>query len=480
MFTNYALLVSAAGTLLLAACGGGGGGGSTPQSYTVGGSVSDLTARGLVLLDNGGDATTIAANAAQFTMNTRVASGGSYAITVMTQPTGATCTVSNGSGSNLSGNITSVAISCAPAGTFTEAVLHPFSGGSDGATPHAGLIEPGAGNFYGTTAGGGANGFGTVFRISLAVGGRVLHSFAGGSDGATPCAGLIESSDGNFYGTTRAGGANNSGTVFRITPADTETVLYSFAGGSDGVTPYAGLIEGSDGSFYGTTSAGGANNSGTVFRITPTGVETVLHSFGSDSDGATPYAGLIKGSDGNFYGTSVEGGANGAGTVFRITPAGVETVLYSFAGGSDGIGPRAGLIEGSDGNFYGTTELGGLHNLGTGRNRGAVFRITPDGMETVLYSFAGGTDGSEPLAGLVEGSDGNLYGTTSAGGAHNGGTVFRITPAGVETVLYSFAGGMDGSQPLAGLIEGSDGNFYGTTSAGGTNNIGTVFRLVPQ
>jgi uncharacterized repeat protein (TIGR03803 family) len=454
-------------------------------TYQVGGTIMGLTARGLVLLDNGGDATTIAANAAQFTMNTRVASGGSYAITVMTQPTGATCTVSNGSGSNLSGNVTSVAISCAPSGTFTETVLHSFAGGSsDGSNPYADLIELRDGNFYGTTVGGGANGIGTVFRITAAGVETVLYSFAGGSDGSSPQAGLIDGSDGNFYGTTELGGLHNlgtgqnRGTVFRITPAGMETVLYSFAG-SDGSHPYAGLMQGSDGNLYGTTSIGGANGLGTVFQITrpPASVETVLHSFAGGSDGSSPQAGLIQGDDGIFYGTTFAGGAHNLGTVFRITPAGRETVLHSFTG-SDGAHPYAGLIQGSDGNLYGTTSIGGANGLGT------VFQITPAGVETVLHSFAGGSDGSEPYAGLIEGSDGNFYGTTELGGLHNlgtgqnRGTVFRITPAGRETVLYSFAGGSDGSEPYAGLIEGSDGNFYGTTSIGGANNAGTVFKLV--
>jgi uncharacterized repeat protein (TIGR03803 family) len=488
MARKYASLVSAAGSLLLAACGGGGygGGGSSPPGYTVGGSVSGLTTSGLVLLNNGGDATTVAANATQFTMYNRVALGGSYAITVTTEPTGSTCTVSNGSGSNLTGNITSVTISCKPARTFTEMVLASFAGGSEGSGAQAALIERSDGNFYGATVEGGANGFGTVFRITPAGLETVLHSFAGGSDGSGPQAGPIEGSDGNFYGTTAEGGANGFGTVFRITSAGVETALHSFAGGSDGSGPHAGLIEGSDGNFYGTTSAGGADNWGTVFRITPGGVETVLHSFAGGSDGSQPLAGLIEGSDRNFYGTTSAGGADNWGTVFRITPDGVESVLHSFGSGSgvDGVNPYAGLIEGSDGNFYGTTKLGGMHNLGTGQNRGTVFRITPAGVETVLYSFAGGSDGSQPLAGLIEGSDGNFYGTTSAGGANNSGTVFRITPTGVETVLHSFGSGGDGSNPYAGLLVGSNGNLYGTTRSGGSGGClggcGTVFELVPH
>ncbi len=232
-------------------------------------------------------------------------------------------------------------------------------------------------------------------------------------------------------------------------------------------------MQGSDGNFYGTAVVGGANGAGTVFKITPGGTLITLYSFGV-SDGQSPYGGLVQGSDGNFYGTTEFGGANnGNGTVFKITPRGTLTSLYSFAG-SDGANPHAGLVQGSDGNFYGTTEFGGT---GQCANRcGTVFKITPSGTLTTLYDFAG-SDGFKPQAGLVQGSDGNFYGTTTGGGANNGkGTVFKITPSGTLTTLYSFAGS-DGAFPQAGLVQGSDGNFYGTTAGGGANFAGTVFRL---
>jgi uncharacterized repeat protein (TIGR03803 family) len=352
-----------------------------------------------------------------------------------------------------------------------ESVLYSFGSGSDGQIPIAGLIQGADGNFYGTTLGGGANGNGTVFKITPAGVETVLWSFSGGSDGQNPAAGLILGTDGNFYGETGNGGANGGGTVFKITPAGVETVLWSFGRGSDGQNPIAGLIQGADGNFYGTTQDGGTNGAGTVFKVTPAGVETVLWSFGSGSDGQTPQAGLIQGTDGNFYGTTVSGSANGNGMVFKLTPAGVETVLHSFAGGSDGLNPAAGLILGTDGNFYGTTLNGGTNGDGT------VFKITPAGVETVLHSFAGGSDGWSPQAGLIQGADGNFYGTTLIGGTNGDGTVFKITPAGVETVLHSFAGGSDGQNPQAGLIQGADGNFYGTTFNGGANGDGTVFKF---
>ena len=387
-------------------------------TYTVGGTISGLTASGLVLLDNGGDPTTISANATQFTMNTGLAYGSTYAITVQTQPAGLVCSVSNGTGTVGAADVTSVSIACVP--NFT-----------------------------------------------------LLYSFAGGSDGVNPLAVLIQGSDGNFYGTTISGGANNQGTVFKITPSGTETVLYSFAGGgSDGAHPYAGLIQGSDGNFYGTTANGGLGSQGTVFKITPSGTETVLHFFaGGNSDGATPTAGLVQGSDGNFYGTTVSGGPQNYGTVFKITPSGTETLLSGFTAP---IRPSGALIQGSDGNFYGAA-------IGDGDGGGLVFRITPSGSYTALYVFEGGSsDGAYPM-GLIQGSDGNFYGTTNQGGASTYGTVFKLTPSGTETVLHFFAGGnSDGVNPNAGLVQGSDGTLYGTTGEGGANGDGTVFKVTLQ
>jgi uncharacterized repeat protein (TIGR03803 family) len=250
--------------------------------------------------------------------------------------------------------------------------------------------------------------------------------------------------------------------------------LYSFPVGSS--DPYCGLVQGSDGNFYGTTGAGGASDDGTVFKITPSGTETGLYAFATTgTNGQTPYAGLIQGTDGNFYGTTYFGGANGFGTVFKVTPSGIETVLYSFAGGSDGEHPYAAVIQGGDGDFYGTTYQGGSGGYGT------VFRLTPSGTETVLYSFAGGTsDGATPEAGVIQGSDGNFYGNTLQGGAAGLGTVFKLTPSGTETILHSFAGGSDGASPAANLLQGSDGNLYGSTGAGGASGDGTFFKVTLQ
>jgi uncharacterized repeat protein (TIGR03803 family) len=438
------------------------------NTYAVGGSISGLTASGLVLLDNGGDATTLSANATQFTMNTGVAYGSPYTITVQTPPMGLVCSVSNGTGTVGAADVTSVSITCAS--NFTP--LYSFAGGSsDGADPYHSLVQASDGNFYGTTLDGGTTNGGTIFEITPSGTESLFHSFA-----SMPWAGLIQGSDGNFYGTTASGGTSGRGTVFKITPSGTDTVLYSFPAGSS--EPYTGLIEGSDGNFYGTTGANGTSDDGTVFKITPGGTETVLHAFAkTGSDGEIPYAGLIQGSDGNFYGTTYDGGANGLGTVFKVTPSGAETVLYSFTGGSsDGEHPYAGVIQGGDGNFYGTTYQGGAGGYGT------VFKLTPSGTETVLYAFAGGSsDGATPEAGLIQGSDGNFYGNTLQGGASDLGTVFKLTPSGTETVLHAFAGGSsDGANPSANLVQGGDGNLYGSTGAGGPSNDGTFFKVTLQ
>ncbi|HTV66262.1 MAG TPA: choice-of-anchor tandem repeat GloVer-containing protein [Bryocella sp.] len=308
-----------------------------------------------------------------------------------------------------------------------------------------------------------------------------LHNFAGQpNDGKDPYAGLVQGTDGNFYGTTQNGGTNNKGTVFRMSPNGTVTILHSFAG-SDGQEPTAGLIQASDGNFYGTTSSAGPTG-GTVFKITPSGNLTTLASFNGEGGPEFPYSGLIQGSDGNFYGTTTQGGTHhGNGTVYRITPSGSVTTLYSFcalSGCADGYTPEGGLIQGSDGNFYGTTRSGG-----NGYNYGTVFKITPSGTLTTLHTFQG-TDGGDPYSALIQATDGNFYGTTSSAGANgSGGTVFKITAGGTLTTLYSFcalSGCADGESPEAGVIQASDGNFYGTTYVGGGNRVGTIFEVTPQ
>jgi uncharacterized repeat protein (TIGR03803 family) len=323
-----------------------------------------------------------------------------------------------------------------------------------------------------------------TFCIRVSPTGSILYSFGATVDNGSAPEGLVQGPDGTFYGTTQSGGNNQEGSLFTWTPAAQESALYSFNGSTpDGLHPRAPPILGTDGNLYGTTYQGGANGAGTVYRISPSGIETVLYSFGTNykaangntTDGANPAAALVQGSDGNFYGTTTDGGASTYGTVFQITPTGTETVLYSFnpAGVSnDGVNPSTALVQGTDGNFYGTTPVGGA---GGGGN---VFKVTPDGVETVLYAFGA----SAAPNGLILGSDGNFYGTTQMDGANNGGTVFEITPAGAQTTLYSFKGistSSDGAFP-SGLIQGTDGNFYGITTNGGANGVGTVFELTPN
>ena len=393
-----------------------------------------------------------------------------------------------------------------PAQTFKSLVSFD---GADGEEPGA-LVQGSDGNFYGTTYAGGASdacgaGCGTVFKINP--GGRLttLYSFTD-TDGSYPLAGLVQATDGNFYGTTQRGGANGAGTVFKITAAGKLTTLYSFCaqtGCTDGVFPNARLVQATDGNFYGTTSAGGVNNNdacysaggpvgcGTAFKITPGGTLTTLHRF-DGTDGAHPEAALVQGTDENFYGTTSGGGASnvsacnngapqvGCGTVFKITPGGTLTTLHSFDG-TDGQNPYAGLVQATNGNFYGTTSIGGANN-NCGLGCGTVFKITSGGTLTTLYSF-NGADGEEPSA-LVQATNGNLYGTTSVGGANGVGTVFEITAEGTLTTLYNFcsqSGCVDGAAPPAGLVQATNGNFYGTTNAGGANcapfGCGTVFSL---
>jgi uncharacterized repeat protein (TIGR03803 family) len=342
--------------------------------------------------------------------------------------------------------------------------------------PYAGLIQGSDGSFYGTTCWGGASGVGTVFRVD-AHGVVTLHSF-GYADGANPEAGLIQASDGSFYGTASRGGTANLGTVFRMDQSGVVERLHNFTG-SDGATPVASLIEASDGDFYGTTSEGGASGKGTVFRIDSSGQFTTLHDFGT-TDGAAPRASLIQAQDGDFYGTTSGGGIDDQGTVFRMDTAGNLTTLHAFVW-ADGINPQASLLHAGDGAFYGTTFSGGAQSAGT------IFRIGSDGSFETLYSFptpgngpAG--PGANPLAALIQANDGYLYGTTTIGGDTNNGdgwgTIFRVDTAGSLTTLYQFSG-LDGANPRAGVVQAGDGNFYGTTFVSGDSQQkgGTVFEM---
>lgn len=359
----------------------------------------------------------------------------------------------------------------------TETVLHAFEGSPrDGDWPMGRLVADRAGLFYGVTAGGGADNYGTVFTISPSGTQTTIYAFKhDGADGSGRKSGLIMDKAGDFYGTTETGGTHDDGTVFEVTPGGTETVLYSFRGGPDGETPVTALTLGRGGNLYGTTFTGGAHAQGTVFRLDPVGTESVLYSFkGGSSDGSGPRSSLAMGRAGSLYGTTESGGAAGDGVVFKITPAGKETILYSFKTGvNDGINPMGELINDDTGNLYGVTLAGGTDGLGT------VFRLDPGGTETVLYSFKGGSrDGAVPHAGLLRDRAGNLYGTTEFGGRHNDGTVFKLSPSGAQTILHAFKGGRhDGTAPAAGLVADGAGDLYGTTAAGGAHNDGIVFKI---
>ena len=362
----------------------------------------------------------------------------------------------------------------AEAQTYKEKVLYSFRGKADGRFPYAGLVRDAAGNLYGTTYQGGAYGLGTVFKLSKTGKKTVLHSFARtGGDGANPEAGLVRDAAGNLYGTTPYGGASGYGTVFMLDTTGKETVLYSFTGtGGDGAEPLFGyLVRDAAGNLYGTTEGGGASGYGTVFMLDETGNETVLYSFtGTGGDGTEPAAGLVRDAAGNLYGTTKSGGASGYyGTVFMLDTTGKETVLHSFDG-SDGADPLAGLVRDAAGNLYGTTN--------SGDGYGTVFMLDETGKETVLHSFKRPSrEGAYPF-GLVRDAKGNLYGTTFEGGASGLGTVFMLDKTGKETVLHRFAGS-DGAYPDAGLVRDAKGNLYGTTSIGGAYEDGTMFELTP-
>ncbi len=352
-----------------------------------------------------------------------------------------------------------------PALAQTEMPLYVFP---SSAAPIGALTQGRDGNFYGTTSFGGVDDDGTVYRISTNGTFTNLYSFTNGNDGARPNAGLVQGSDGNFYGTT-TGGGYGYGTIFQITTNGAFTVLHTMQGNTEGGLPYGSLVQASDHGFYGTAKYDGPNSGGTIFKVTTDGILTVVHAF-SGPDGQNPDDSLALGPDGNFYGTCESGGSSTNGTVFRITPGGVFTNLHSF-NGMQGSLPYSGLVLGVDGAFYGTTELGGA---------GTVFRITINGVFTALHFFGSGHDGGVPYGTLVQTADGILYGTTSAGGANHDGIVFQITTNGVETVLYSFTTGDVGGSglgPESGLTVGRDGKLYGTLYNGGTNEYGAVFAF---
>lgn len=383
--------------------------------------------------------------------------------------------------------VAALLIACAlsfPAAAGTRA-LYSFQGGNDGATPTGRLLLF-HGDLYGTTMKGGGTGCergegcGTVFKLSPDGTETVLHRFqSGDNDGAEPTAGLIAGRDGNLYGTTSKGGGfkchkrhKGCGVIFKITPDGTLTLLHVFAGHGFGGTPVGPLVFDRDGNLYGTTMfrGGGRIGYGIVYKLAPDGTFTRLFRFSLDpSKGVSPSGGLIRDAQGNLYGVTRYGGGHGSGALYKLAPDGTNTSLHDFDF-PDGGYPSGEVVSDADGSLYGTTSAGG-----------GVYKLTPDGTYSVLYTFAGGDDGAGPLAGVILDADGNLYGTTSRGGGERCardagcGTVFKLAPDGTKTTLYSFEPAT-GSIPTASLIMDRRGNLYGTASRGGANGFGSVFE----
>jgi uncharacterized repeat protein (TIGR03803 family) len=364
------------------------------------------------------------------------------------------------------------------AGAQTYSVLYNFGTNSgDPAGPsYSGIISQGRdGRLYSTTAAGGTNGGGAMFSITPHGVLETLFSFDG-AHGSGSYSGLTLGTDGDFYGATETGGSYGWGTVFKAKSSGTLTVLYNFGGSdTDGIFPYAPPVEGSDGNFYGTTFAGGSYNGGIVYKITPSGKLTTLYVFGNlydQTNGLWPYAPLVQGTDGNFYGTTSIGGADGEGVVFKITSTGKFTLLHSFDG-TDGARPDSPLVQGGDGNFYGTTTFGGSLNYGV------VFKITPNGKFAVLHNMNGTTDGGIPTAGLVQATDGNFYGVNSDNGMGvNAGVIFMISPKNpyAFSALYTYSG-TQGFGPEVTLLQHTNGILYGDNNVGGTPGSGTFFGV---
>jgi uncharacterized repeat protein (TIGR03803 family) len=374
--------------------------------------------------------------------------------------------------------ITLVVVTCAPPvhAQSTFKLLYTFSGPPNAGQPFSNLVRLPSGKLYGTTIGGGTFKYGTVFELANRKQ-TVLYSFTGGIDGEQPYAGLIQDAVGNLYGTTYGSSSTATfGAVFKLDTNGNLTVLHSFLGGTDGANPYAGVIRDAAGNLYGTTYRGGSFDQGTVFKIDAAGNETLLYTFTGGADGANPVGGLFEDKAGNLYGTTFGGGLNNQsnGTLFKIDTTGTFSVLHTFLGTSgtrlDCGNPFAGVLQDKAGNFYGSTLQGGTND------GGCLFRLAPSGKETVLYSFSMVPDGSNPT-GLIQDPAGNLYGTALAGGAGENGIVFKLDKTGKETILYTFTGGSDGGQPYNSLVRDSAGNLYGTAATGGSSNYGTVFEL---
>ncbi len=397
-------------------------------------------------------------------------------------------------------------VAARPAQAQTLTTLYSFAGSPDGAHPSDGadLYRGAAGNLYGSTMAGGVSNNGAVFKVDPSGHETVLYSFCSKEDcedGAAPISSVIRHAAGNLYGTTGGGGANQFGTIFELDSSGHETVLYSFTGGADGGSPAAGLVSDGSGNLYGTASEGGnlscdnGAGCGAIFKLDMTGHETALYRF-SGPDGSHPAASLILDDSGNFYGTTSLGGnlacgnGTGCGVVFELNAVGHESVLSKFcsrARCTDGEDPQAGVIRDAAGNLYGTTLGGGDHSCGfEGEGCGVVFKLDAAGNLTVLHAFTGPRDGRFPYAGLIRDAKGNLYGTAYGGGCSGSGVVFKLDTHNKDTVLHCFSGLGDGAGPVSGLVSDGDGNGYGAVSYQGDTNCdspagcGTVFKISPK
>jgi uncharacterized repeat protein (TIGR03803 family) len=375
-----------------------------------------------------------------------------------------------------------------PARAQTFTVLYTFgTKAQDGLGPVGPLVRDPAGNFYGSTLEGGATDNGTIFKLNPHGSEVLAYSFKGGSNGFLPNPGLVRDAAGNIYGTTQQFIGLVPGTLFKLSPTISETVLLLFNSttGFDGETPQSGVIVDASGNLYGTASEGGASGQGLVYKLDPTGSETVLYSFAGGADGAIPIGGLIRDAAGNLYGTTAEGGDTsvcfglGCGTIFKIDAAGTHTVLHAFTG-ADGELPNSSLTRDNAGNLYGATATGGaVSSKFCSSGCGTVFKLDTNNNLTVLHSFGNAQDGKTPETSLIRDAAGNLYGTTQIGGAFSHGTVFQISPTGTETVLHSFNGRTDGGSPTGGLHRDTAGNLYGCAFSGGAFGLGTIFKITP-
>jgi uncharacterized repeat protein (TIGR03803 family) len=389
--------------------------------------------------------------------------------------------------------VLSFVVSAAQAQTFS--VLHTFTNKGDGGYPYSGLLSDNTGTFYGATEGGGRYSYGTIFKMDPNGKDKVLHSFWG-MDGVGPHSDLTSDKSGNLYGTTQDGGTpegggcfHGCGTVFKLARNGELTVMYVFTGGADGGEPQAPLLLDNFGNLYGTTTIGGDLNCrdglgcGVIFKLDSKGKQTVLHAFSGTPDGWYPSGGLFPAKNGSFYGVTWFGGTSDYGTIYKMNAAGKVAILYSFQGGHQGEYPNSPIVRDIQGNFYGTTTNGGTKDYGT------VFKVSKAGKLKVLHSFKGGPDGYYPYTGLTRDNGGNLYGVTIWGGGTGCntlgcGTIFKVDTSGNESVLYAFTGTTDGSEPEGTLVLDEAGDLYGTAPAGGDprcrfGGCGTVFKLAP-